>query len=164
MSSITTPISPARFAAALPALPLSSLHGKGAELRNSIEHLEKSNQELRTFADEGDRDCAEAIEENKEVMIRLLERIELLRAEVENRGYMWSEQYEEPEVSEHGGVNMEGIGSQNNARAEDVGANGTSQPATDQGRVGGRFNDHELASMLRERMEDGDDDNPGIHL
>ncbi|KAF2804895.1 uncharacterized protein BDZ99DRAFT_340784, partial [Mytilinidion resinicola] len=86
MSATAPPISPTRFAAALKDLPLSSLHGKAAELRNSITHLQHSNKELQPFATEGDEVCKDAIAENEEVVDRMEHRILLLRAEVEGRG------------------------------------------------------------------------------
>ncbi len=94
MSSEAAPISPARFAAALKDLPLSTLHLKAAELRNSIAHLDYSNEELKPFAEgtdpstngEPDHICIDAIKENEVVIARLQERIELLKAEVESRG------------------------------------------------------------------------------
>jgi hypothetical protein len=92
MSATATPIPPARFAAALRDLPLSSLHAKAAELRNSIAHLLSSNEELKPFAEAGDKDCAEAITENEEVIRRMEERISLLRIEVEGRGMKWVEE------------------------------------------------------------------------
>ena len=97
MSNEVTPIPPARFAAALKDLPLSTLHLKAAELRNSIAHLDYSNEQLKPFADgtEGgngpDQDCADAIKENEVVIQRMLERISLLREEVEGRGSSWLE-------------------------------------------------------------------------
>ncbi|XTI88786.1 hypothetical protein V2W45_519644 [Cenococcum geophilum] len=98
MSATATPIPPARFAAALRDLPLSSLHAKAAELRNSIAHLLSSNEELKPFAEAGDKDCAEAIMENEEVIRRMEERISLLRIEVEGRGMKWAEEGEERET------------------------------------------------------------------
>ena len=92
MSATATPIPPGRFAAALRDLPLSSLHAKAAELRNSIAHLLSSNEELKPFAEAGDKDCAEAIKENEEVIQRMEERILLLRIEVEGRGMKWVEE------------------------------------------------------------------------
>lgn len=92
MSSESLPISPAAFAEAIKELTLPSLHAKAAELRNSIYHLRRSNVQLQPFADEGDRDCADAIKENEEVMARMEDRIELLKLEVEvNRGMPWVE-------------------------------------------------------------------------
>ena len=79
MSSNAAPISPARFAAALSSLPLPNLHLKAAELRNSIAHLEYSNLQLQPLAEEGDRDCKEAFEENRETIVRMEERIQLLK-------------------------------------------------------------------------------------
>ena len=91
MSSSTFPITPARFAAALIDLPLSSLYAKAAELDNSISHLQDSNASLLPFAEDGDLDCSQAIEENQDVIIRMRERIRLLRLEVEKRGQVWHE-------------------------------------------------------------------------
>ncbi|KAF2272583.1 uncharacterized protein EI97DRAFT_354501, partial [Westerdykella ornata] len=82
MSAESRPITAARFAAALTELPISSLHAKIAELKNSISHLEKSNAELEEYVrQESDRDCYEALVENKEVIRRMEERIELVKKE-----------------------------------------------------------------------------------
>ncbi|KAH7130710.1 hypothetical protein B0J11DRAFT_259584 [Dendryphion nanum] len=88
MSSEATPISASRFASALKDLSISSLHGKVSELRNSIAHLEASNTQLEEFVrQDNDKDCYEALLENKDVIKRMQERIELVRIEiVENRG------------------------------------------------------------------------------
>lgn len=83
MSAAATPISSARFAHALESLSVASLHAKAAELRNSIAHLEKSNAELEEFVrQEQDKDLYEAILENREVIKRMEERIELVKKEV----------------------------------------------------------------------------------
>jgi hypothetical protein len=93
----TEPITPARFAAALQDLPLSSLALKVAELRNSIAHLDYSNEQLKPYAhptapgEEQDRDCVEAIQENEVVIERMNERIALVKEEVERRGASWRE-------------------------------------------------------------------------
>ncbi|KAH8881267.1 hypothetical protein GQ53DRAFT_754571 [Thozetella sp. PMI_491] len=103
MSSEAQPISPERFAAALKDLSLSSLHIKVLELRNSIAHLDYSNEQLRPFAEgaetaadsenrgQPDPDCVDAIRENEEVISRMQERIRLVRVEVEERGFSWTE-------------------------------------------------------------------------
>lgn len=94
MSADSRPISAAAFTEALLALPLSSLYAKLFELRNSIAHLERSNDELKGFADaspDGDKDCEEAIEENKVVVKRMEERVELVKIEMEKRGHKWTE-------------------------------------------------------------------------
>jgi hypothetical protein len=102
----TEPINPARFAAAIKDLPLSSLHLKVAELRNSLAHLDYSNEQLKIFADdtEGehgpDQDCVDAIKENEVVIQRLLDRITLLKEEVEGRGSVWLEIQSAPELGE----------------------------------------------------------------
>lgn len=111
--STDAPISPARFAAALKDLSLSMLHLKVLELRNSIAHLDYSNEQLRPFADgteptlsstssppQPDQDCIDAIRENEEVVRRMQERIALVRAEVEERGCSWTEFQSKEEVEE----------------------------------------------------------------
>ncbi|CEI64119.1 hypothetical protein FVEN_g8967 [Fusarium venenatum] len=107
MSSTTTsadtrPIAPARFAAALKDLSIGMLHLKVLEIRNSIAHLQYSNDQLKPFA-EGtettpsgeasapDQDCIDAIRENEGVIDRMAERIALIRVEVEERGLNWTE-------------------------------------------------------------------------
>ena len=161
MSSAAPPITPARFAAALPDLPLSSLHAKAAELRNSIAHLEASNDQLQPFAGEGDRDCAEAIRENREVMGRMKERIELLRVEVVRRGYLWTEDGGVVNGEEKDDEDVEmihRIGEVNGDNSARVGSQARVVAA------GGRLNDEELARRLRERMEEDAGDNDGVHL
>lgn len=98
MSADAAPITPAAFAAAIEDLPLSTLHLKAAELRNSLAHLEYSNAQLEPFAypsplsnEQPDAVCVEAIEENIGVMTRYRERLELLKAEAEKRGVGFGE-------------------------------------------------------------------------
>jgi hypothetical protein len=118
MSSETTPISPARFASALKDLSIASLHLKVLELRNSIAHLDYSNEQLRPFAEgkeatieasasarqsggnatEPDQDCIDAIRENETVIARMQERIALIKSEVEERGYSWREFRSQEEI------------------------------------------------------------------
>ncbi|RGP61186.1 hypothetical protein FSPOR_10171 [Fusarium sporotrichioides] len=107
MSSTTTSadtraIAPERFAAALKDLSIGMLHLKVLEIRNSIAHLQYSNDQLKPFA-EGtetipsgeasapDQDCIDAIRENEVVIDRMAERIALIRVEVEERGLNWTE-------------------------------------------------------------------------
>ncbi|KAK3336047.1 hypothetical protein B0T19DRAFT_26742 [Cercophora scortea] len=108
MSTDALPITPARFAEAIADLPLSSLHLKVLELRNNIAHLDYSNEQLRPFAEgtqtalfssssttaspeQPDQDCIDAIRENEQVIARMNQRIQLVRAEVEKRGISWAE-------------------------------------------------------------------------
>ncbi|KYK57744.1 hypothetical protein DCS_04757 [Drechmeria coniospora] len=106
-SADTQPISAPRFAAALKDLSVGMLHLKVLEIRNSIAHLQYSNDQLRPFANGSetaiptdgtaaspaspDQDCIDAIEENEQVIDRMAERIALIRAEVEDRGIAWTE-------------------------------------------------------------------------
>ncbi|KAF2735252.1 hypothetical protein EJ04DRAFT_465276, partial [Polyplosphaeria fusca] len=93
MSAESLPITSPRFAAALSTLPPSSLHAKLSELSNSIAHLHRSNAELEAYIQEskeerdGDKECYEAIQENKDVVRKMEERVELVKREiVEVRG------------------------------------------------------------------------------
>jgi len=162
MTTLTDPISPARFALALQDLSLASLHSKAAELRNSLYHLRHSNAQLQHFADAGDPDCREAIAENKVVMERFRERVELLKAEVERRGMPWVNWDEEGAVDEkkmvngHADVEMVNGNGGNERQAADSGMNGSTVAPS------GSLSDEELQRRLMEQMED--DDEGGLHL
>lgn len=157
MSSDATPITPERFAEAIKELPLANLHFKAAEIRNSIAHLVSSNQQLQPFADEGDSDCAGAIQENLLVVQRMKERILLLKGEVEGRGSKWAEEAPRPEIVESNG----------HASVEEVRvASQSIQGVSSTRPSGGRRGDEELAQRLREQMEEVDDNqaHDGVHL
>ncbi|KAL8902739.1 MAG: hypothetical protein Q9207_004414 [Kuettlingeria erythrocarpa] len=160
MSADAAPIPLERFAEAIVELPLANLHAKAAELRNSIAHLVTSNEQLQEYADDGDRDCADAIRENEDVIARMEARITLLRNEVENRGFRWGE--EQPATA-----NGE-IGDQMNHDRLDATAPPTSEahlPAQPARTQGGSLEDGELARRLREQMdEEMPDDDEGVHL
>lgn len=110
MSAEATPITAARFAAALNDLPISSLYAKHAELTNNIAHLESSNKQLEDFARENDdRDCYEALLENRQVMKSFNERMELIQKEVEEvRGLPWRPQNEGEVRREEGAIGLNG--------------------------------------------------------
>lgn len=119
MSADSLPISAPRFAAALKDLSLSSLYAKAAELRNSIAHLRRSNGELAEYARAGDAECYEAMTENEEVIRRMEERVGLLQAEVEGRGFKWMEE----EVVVNGGKKEgeeEAVDGEGDARMREV--------------------------------------------
>lgn len=157
MSATATPIPPARFAAALRDLPLSSLHAKAAELRNSITHLLSSNEELKPFAEAGDKDCAEAIMENEEVIQRMEERISLLRMEVEGRGMKWVEEggEKETEGAVIGGSDRDNV-TGNASRDIDVREEPSEQAALERRRD---YNEPTLEGQETEIQED-----EGLHL
>ncbi|KAM5355798.1 hypothetical protein ACJ41O_002444 [Fusarium nematophilum] len=139
-SADTRPIAPARFAAALKDLSIGMLHLKVLEIRNSIAHLQYSNDQLKPFAEgaetalsestgtaaasaEPDQDCIDAIRENEAVIDRMAERIALIRAEVEERGLSWTEFQSRDEAPSRSEDNPEGID-----RAE-ANVNGETQPS-----------------------------------
>lgn len=196
MSSEALPITPARFAAALPSLPLSTLALKAAELRNSVAHLDYSNEQLKPFAEppNPDPDCADAIKENEGVIKSILERLDILKAEVEKRGVSWREfagSNEAPEgpaeerlvngAAEHEGgsnpwtdgtfqtgriVNGEVRMDGGSGQAEVTNGTSASDTATT---TGGRLDDDQLRAALAERMRESglNDDNAhegGMHL
>ena len=201
MSADTRPISPGRFAAALKALSPAMLHLKVLEIRNSIAHLQYSNDQLEPFAkgtasavdanpSEPDQDCIDAIKENEVVIDRMVERIALVRAEVEDRGMSWSEFRSKEEVeaaaADRPAQSVNGTNGQTHAAWTD----GTFQTGTIRGgqvhfdepavapntdanssrRQGGTLDDDELRRQMEERMRDlGDDDDEeeeegGMHL
>ncbi|KAL9127110.1 MAG: hypothetical protein Q9217_003960 [Psora testacea] len=165
MSASATPIPPHRFAEAIAELPLANLHSKSAEIRNSISHLESSNVQLQLFADEGDRDCAEAIQENGEVMLRMEERIALLKNEVERRGFIWgkdegkaSKAKGEGDVQSNGRQDIGG-----SLEAEKMSAHGRVENGSPIREADGRLESEERAEGWASRTErDVEDD--GLHL
>jgi hypothetical protein len=121
MSANALPITPSRFSSALTDLPISSLYAKHAELTNNIAHMQNSNKQLEDFARENDdRDCYEALVENRQVIKRFEERIGLIRKEVvEIRGLPWRPQGGEDEEKIGGaGVVVNGSG-QGQAQSEE---------------------------------------------
>ncbi|KAK4692731.1 hypothetical protein P7C71_g4530, partial [Lecanoromycetidae sp. Uapishka_2] len=156
MSSTSIPISARRFAEAIRELPLANLHFKAAEIHNSISHLESSNEQLEAFASEGDRDCAEAVQENRAVIRRMEERVRLLRQEVEGRGFKWAE-------TERGKEDVEMKGNRHDdIQSVEEGVEQTTEPS------GGSLGDEELAMRLMEQMDadgsEGGEGGEGLHL
>lgn len=182
MSHESTPITPERFAQAIKDLPISTLHLKAAELRNSIAHLDYSNEQLKPFAEgtasvpgnnDGipDQDCIDAIKENEIVIARMQERIELLKAEVESRGASWTEFLSAEEVAnnDEGATDTNNTSSNGNGTFENAGEHeawrdGTFQTGTiSNGEVrlngppqvngtGVRVGDEELRRQIEERI------------
>lgn len=155
MSAESTPIPAARFAAALEHLSVGSLHLKAAEIRNSLAHLRSSNVQLAEFAAAGDPDCADALRENQDVIVRYDARIAMLKAEVEKRGLPWVE--DDPTVRDPAEPGEEGSADRRAQGRQTNGAAGGS----------GSIGDEELARRLRERMEPHDADDQaqdGVHL
>jgi len=137
MSHDSTPITLTRFSSALTELPIDAIYSKHAELRNSIAHMEASNTQLEDYArDNDDRECYEALLENRQVIKRFEERIVALRREVtEVRGLPWRPIGSEEEVRKQGeGVNGVVNGEQRNGAVGGEGAG-----AQGEGRENGVF-------------------------
>ncbi|KAJ5630660.1 uncharacterized protein N7484_010760 [Penicillium longicatenatum] len=98
MSAETHAINPEAFAEAIADLPLSAVYSKVSELRNSIAHLHRSNEELRLFlaesqdTEEEKKELEGYVIENEGVVTSMNERISLLKVEVERRGQTWIEE------------------------------------------------------------------------
>ncbi|KAJ5527860.1 hypothetical protein N7513_012019 [Penicillium frequentans] len=98
MSVQTQAINPEDFAEAIADLPLSAVYSKVSELRNSIAHLHRSNEELRLFlaeskdSEEEKKEIEGYVLENEGVVTSMNERISLLKVEVERRGQTWIEE------------------------------------------------------------------------
>ncbi|KAK0669432.1 hypothetical protein QBC41DRAFT_319938 [Cercophora samala] len=190
MSSEATPITPTAFKAALTTLSLPSLHLKVLELRNSIAHLDYSNEQLHPFAhpaspdqQQPDPDCAEAIAENNVVIERMQERIRLVREEVESRGFSWREFQSKVELEaldkQEPGVTING---ETNGERHSAWTDGTFQTGRivsgevvmdsvagqTQQHQGGSIGDEELRRRMEERLRDmgmgQDDEEGGMHL
>ncbi|EME49332.1 hypothetical protein DOTSEDRAFT_68193 [Dothistroma septosporum NZE10] len=154
VSSASQPMSPALFAEAIKELPLDTLYAKAAELQNSISHLLDSNIQMKPFADEGDADCKEAIEENDVVIKRFEERIELCKKEAENRGLGWSAH----------GSNTEEV-PEANGHAEEVvmgSASVMEREAPQTGQLRGLLTDEEIRRQMDALV--GEDEEDGVHL
>ncbi|KAI5274213.1 hypothetical protein E4T47_02682 [Aureobasidium subglaciale] len=153
MSHEALPIDRVRFAEALESLPIDALHSKVAELRNNMDHLRFSNEQMVPFAEDGDQDCKDAMYENLIVINRMNERIEMIRAEVEKRGMRWSEaEVEDRQTSE--------------AMVNGYTTTNTSQTQSSQAQSG-RLTDEQLRAQLEARLaQDTQDDQEeeGLHL
>lgn len=161
MSSESQPISAERFALAIQDLPAENLYAKAQEIANSVAHLERSNKQLQEYVDsirsdttlsestreEGDKDCSDAIRENRIVIERQKERIDLLKREVERRGGRW-----------HEGDS----GAKTNGDAAEAATNGSGHQTENP--TGGRLNDDELRRQMTERMQQDDAGDDGMHL
>lgn len=153
MSHGALPIDARAFAEALESLPIDALHSKVAEIQNSISHLKSSNDQMMPFAEEGDRDCKDAMFENLVVIGRMNDRIQLLRAEVERRGLRWADGEVEDE--------------QNRKRTTTDGTNGEitgsqALTSTSDG-ASGSLTDQQLRDRIAAQMED-DGGEDGVHL
>ncbi|KAL4888399.1 hypothetical protein BDV59DRAFT_138947 [Aspergillus ambiguus] len=121
MSGESAPISLDAFAEAIQELPLSVVHAKASELRNSIAHLRRSNAELQAFVaescdtDDEKRELEGYISENEGVIGSMNDRIMLLKAEVERRGQVWIEERPATEAKERPAGNGSVNGAENAA-------------------------------------------------
>lgn len=207
MSADTRPIEPARFAAALKELSVGMLHLKVLEIRNSIAHLQYSNDQLKPFAEgsataisdsndatstaaaEPDQDCIDAIKENEGVIDRMIERIALARAEVEERGMSWTE-FQSKDEAEAKAAAATAAAEQNAPATNGTAVNGeqprhsawtdgTFQTGTISNgqvqldgeaghRTGGTLNDEQLRAAMEEQLRqmgtDEAEDDGGMHL
>ncbi len=171
MSHEARPISPVSFAHALEDLPISNLYAKVFEINNSISHLESSNAQLQEYSDSqpnGDSDCLEAIRENVVVIVRMIERIEMVKSEVERRGGRWHEAGSDGDGAKANGTAIGAVDGDEEQDEEMTHTRGTAQAeglrAADATgpRPGGRLDENDLRRQLAERMAEDEDE--GMHL
>ncbi|KAL1975620.1 hypothetical protein VTN31DRAFT_4012 [Thermomyces dupontii] len=171
MSAQSQPITPEAFAAAIKELSLPSIYAKVAELRNSIAHLTRSNDELRAYIRESgedpeseeNRELAASIVENEGVMQAMAERIGLCKLEVEARGLVWREeilQDNEPTSSSAGEGVSNGVGEEEEARMVNDDASERSTPVMNGARNSGRDHRH----VQEQQRSDEASEEDGIHL
>ncbi|KAJ5131753.1 hypothetical protein N7448_005911 [Penicillium atrosanguineum] len=139
MSSESLPINPAAFAEAIKELPLSAVHSKLLELRNSIAHLHRSNAEMRLFLAESEeteeekKELQSYVEENEGVVVSMSVRTELLKTELENRGKPWVEI--EEKVDENGAAEVPAM----SGTSENHSSNGNGDADADAGQEDGVY-------------------------
>ncbi|CAE7010144.1 hypothetical protein CFE70_001848 [Pyrenophora teres f. teres 0-1] len=139
MSASATPITFTRFSQALSDLSVESLYAKYSEITNQLAHLESSNKQLEEFArDNDDRDCYEALLENRVVMKRFEERREAIVNEVSIvRGLPWRVRDEEEEkkkkVRVEGGAALNGTNANGMTAAAEQTNGGAAQGDGDDG-------------------------------
>lgn len=133
MSADAVPITFTRFSKALEDLSVESLYAKYSELTNQLTHLESSNKQLEEFARENDdRDCYEALMENKQVIKRFEERREAIKNEVKDvRGLPWRPR--EEEKVDGAAVNGHATTATNGTAAEEQRNGDASAPEADDG-------------------------------
>lgn len=171
---------------AIPGLDLSA-QTNGVSNGNDDE----SNTTAENTDHSYDPDCAEAIRENETVILRMRERLELLKEEVLNRGAVWpwgelDDLAAGKEPGEGGddcgqrmtvganwvnGVNggMNGSGAEHGVEETEAEVNGVEdsrqRPDGGEQRRSGRLTDEDLRRRMEEQMyglaEDGNDDNGG---
>ncbi|KAL4877203.1 hypothetical protein BJY04DRAFT_198754 [Aspergillus karnatakaensis] len=166
MSLETLPITPAAFAEAIKELTLPVLYAKVAELQNSIVHLRRSNQELHTFVaescdNETDKQEIEGyISENEDVLKAMGERIQLCKAEVEERGQTWIELDVEPSEAT-AGEEAEQASAQGQGEGPDSGSTTTANAA----RMNGSSTSTSTNAPPTERARDpGEIKEDGVYL
>ena len=170
MSAEAVPISPEQFATALETLPVSNLYAKTFEIRNSMAHLERSNAELELFMAESgrDADCEQAVEENKRVIDRMKQRVELIKAEVEKRGARWHEadNTEDPTVAADGATNGQLTEDYPHTREHQVSVREGRREEDASAGHGGRLTDEQLRQQVLSQLdgEEDEEEDDGVHL
>jgi hypothetical protein len=148
MSANALPITLTRFASALSDLPIDAIYAKHTELRNNVAHMEVSNVQLEDFARENDdRDCYEALMENRATIKRFEERIVALQEEVVARGLRWRP------VEEEGKDGVNGVPVVQGANGEAPVQRGAVQEQTVNG-----------VAAAQEQRADAEEDEGGVHL
>src|SRR5690606_24967247 len=117
MADATTPISPARYASALPSLPDDALFGEHQRLTLALSHLHRSNAELGAGEWADDPVCRQAVEDNRGVIARFEAFVGMVEGEMGKRG-LRREGGEEGEANGVNGVVAGGDGTGGEAVGE----------------------------------------------
>jgi len=99
------------YKAALRQLPTPELDGEALKLENSVTHLRRSNDELKLHG-ETEKDAASwvgpIIAENTDVIAKQVQQVELVKAEIAERG-AWGDHGQETALNGNGVLNDTGM-------------------------------------------------------
>lgn len=159
MSAQSISFTASMFADAIKDLPLPNIFAKASEIENSIAHLHRSNDEMRAFVadscdtEEDKREIEGYVSDNEGLVTSMLERIALLKAEVEGRGQRW--------IEAANGTDTNAAGAQGQQTAPSSSSTTTAQPVVN-GTAEGEAHLDETAQEPRD--SDADREQEGIYL
>jgi hypothetical protein len=105
------------YKAALSQLSTPSLYGEVLKLENSVIHLRRSNDELKVHAASW---VVPIIAENEQVIAKQVEQVELVKAEIVERG-SWSDHGQENTLNGNGVVDDAGMMEDEPVQADEQG-------------------------------------------
>ncbi|KNG51280.1 hypothetical protein DDE82_008059 [Stemphylium lycopersici] len=123
MSANAQPITYASFAEAIQDLPMDVLYAKYSEITNQLNNLLTTNAQLEQFVKiYDDKECEEALAENREVIKRFEERKDAIKFEVRDvRGLPWRPREDEDRYEPTSGGSRRGQRNGRGRRGEEEG-------------------------------------------